>query len=137
MRIFIDANIPMYAAGKPSIYKDSCKQILAKIAVGELDAVTDTEVFQEILYSYFHIRQMELGRQIFAHFRLMMDSVLPVLPEDIFLAEELARQYREIGPRDLLHVAIMRNNEIDKILSVDRDFDIIDGFERIDPLEFG
>ena len=136
MRIFIDTNIPMYAAGKPSIYKDRCKQILAKIAVGELDAVTDTEVFQEILYRYFHIRQMELGRQIFTDFKLVVDSILSVLPKDIFLVEALARQYPETKPRDLLHAAVMQNNGIDKILSVDRDFDEIDRIERIDPLEF-
>jgi predicted nucleic acid-binding protein len=93
-------------------------------------------VFQEILYRYFHIRQMGLGRQLFAHFKLVVDSILPVLPEDIFLVEELARQYPETKPRDLLHAAVMQNNGIDKILSVDRDFDGIDGIERIDPLEF-
>ena len=136
MRIFIDTNIPMNAAGKPSIYKDRCKEILAKIAGGELDAVTDTEVFQEILYRYFHIRQMELGRQIFTDFKLVVDSILSVLPKDIFLVEALARQYPETKPRDLLHAAVMRNNGIDKILSVDRDFDEIDRIERIDPLEF-
>ncbi len=50
MIVFIDANIPMYAAGKPSPYKDKCRDILAGIVAGSLAAVTDAEVFQEILY---------------------------------------------------------------------------------------
>lgn len=54
MRVLIDANIPMYAAGKSSPYKEPCKEILAQIALGMLDGVTDVEVFQEILYRYYY-----------------------------------------------------------------------------------
>ena len=136
MSVFIDANIPMYAAGKPSVYKDKCKEILAGIAAGKLDAVTDAEVFQEILYRYYHIRQMELGRQIFAEFRQVIDTVLPVRSEEVFLAEELTQKYPAIKPRDLLHVSAMQLNGIEEILSVDRDFDPIEEVARQDPLDF-
>ena len=35
-----------------------------------------------------------------------------------------------------MHAAVMRHGDLEKILSVDRDFDRIAGVERIDPLEF-
>lgn len=136
MRIFIDTNIPMYAAGKPNVYKDRCKEIITWVASGQLDVVTDAEVFQEILYRYFHIRRMKSGRQIFAEFKLIMDTVLPVRSEEVFLAEALLKTYPEIPPRDLLHVAVMRLNGVQEILSADKDFDSIEGIKRLDPLHF-
>jgi predicted nucleic acid-binding protein len=55
-RVFIDTNVdtnvPMYAAGKSHHLKEPCQRVILAIAKGELNAVTDTEVFQEILYRY-------------------------------------------------------------------------------------
>jgi hypothetical protein len=49
---FIDANIPMYAAGAEHPLKRPCIAILEAIAHDELAAVTNVEVVQEILYRY-------------------------------------------------------------------------------------
>jgi uncharacterized protein len=51
MKIFIDTNIPMYAADTDHHLKDSCVEILNAAASGELEAYTDSEVFQEIFLS--------------------------------------------------------------------------------------
>ncbi len=135
MSVFVDANIPMYAAGKDSPYKEPCRRVLAQIAAGQLDAVTDAEVFQEILYRYYHIKQLEVGRRIFTEFATLIDLVLPVRPEDLFETERLTRQYADIPPRDLLHAAVMCNNDIKIIVSADRDFDRLEDIERWEPLE--
>ena len=136
MKVLIDANIPMYAAGKNSPYKEPCKEILARVALGMLDGVTDAEVFQEILYRYYHIGEQDLGRRIFADFRTTMDTVLPVCATDIFLAHALMGQYPQVPPRDLLHAAVMKNNGLGAILSADRDFDVIEGIDRLDPIDW-
>ena len=136
MKVLIDTNIPMYAAGKSSPYKEPCKEILAQIALGTLDGVTDVEVFQEILYRYYYIGEQNLGRRIFADFRTIMDTVLSVCATDVFLANTLMGQYPQIPPRDLLHAAVMKNNGLDAILSADRDFDAIEGIERLDPMDW-
>ena len=126
----------MYAAGKSSPYKEPCKEILAQIALGMLDGVTDVEVFQEILYRYYYIGEQDLGRRIFADFRTIMDTVLSVCATDVFLAHTLMGQYPQVPPRDLLHAAVMKNNGLDAILSADRDFDAIEGIERLDPMDW-
>jgi predicted nucleic acid-binding protein len=38
-----------------------------------------------------------------------------------------------MAPRDWLHLAVMLNNGITEIISVDRHFDDIEGITRIDP----
>jgi hypothetical protein len=45
-QIFIDVNIPMYAAGAKHILREPCRKIMKAIASGEVDAVTDAEIFQ-------------------------------------------------------------------------------------------
>ena len=76
--VFIDTNIPMYAAGASHPLKKPSQRVILAIATGEIDAVTDTEVFQEILYRYIHISEREKGFKVFDHFhRIMMGRILP------------------------------------------------------------
>jgi len=50
--IFLDANIPMYAAGRPHPLKQPCLDVLALVALYPDAFCTDAEVFQEILHRY-------------------------------------------------------------------------------------
>ena len=136
MKVFIDTTIPMYASGKQNRYKNPCREILARIAEGSLDAATDAEVFQEILYRYYYIQNMTLGKAIFREFRIVMNQVLSVSAEDIFYAEEILDKYPKLKPRDALHAAVMSHNGIGEVLTADRDFDQIPELTRIDPLDF-
>jgi len=126
----------MYWAGADSPYKSSCGAVLSAIESGELKAVTDTEVFQEILHRYTSIRKMEIARQVFDDLYDMMDAVLPVTEDDIRLARQLHEIY-DVRARDLVHVAVMLNAGITDICSVDSHFDQIGGIRRIDPRRYG
>jgi uncharacterized protein len=135
MRVFIDTNIPMYAAGKDHPLKKSCLDILESIAKGEIEAFTDTEVFQEILYRYFYISQRKTGFEVFDLFAIIMDgSILPVRHGDIMLARLLAEKEEtfKLSPRDLIHLAVMLNNGIRHIVTADLGFA---GFPEIEVIE--
>ncbi len=136
MKLFIDTNIPMYAAGKDHPLKQKCLGILASIATENIEAYTDTEVLQEILYRYFYISQRESGFAIFDHFATIMDNnILPVRYGDIMLARLLAEKEEtfKLSPRDLIHLAVMLNNGIRHIVTTDRGFAGIPGIEVIAP----
>ena len=136
MKVFIDTNIPMYAAGKDHLFKKKCLGILESIARDDINAYTDTEVLQEILYRYFYINQRETGFDIFDLFATIMDGViLPVLHSDIMLARLLAEKEEtvKLSPRDLIHLAVMLNNGIRHIVTTDRGFVSIPGIEVITP----
>ena len=132
---FIDTNIPIYASGKKHPYKEPCQKIIFDIAESKLIAFTNTEVFQEIIYRYFSINELSLGHKIFENFySLISPNILSVNPDDILLAQALSKKYHSIKPRDLLHAATMINNNLEDILSTDKDFDKIKEINRIDPL---
>lgn len=136
-RCLIDVNIPMYAGGQAHPLRSPAQDIIRAIASGQLDAVTDAEVLQEILHRYLYIGEREKGLQIFDHFdRLMTGRILPVTDVDVRKARALAEEHPRLGPRDLIHLAVMLNHGIDRIVTADRGFDGVEGVTRIDPASF-
>ena len=135
--IFIDVNIPMYAAGTDHFLREPCQRIMKAIASGKVDAVTDAEIFQEILYRYMHIGQREKGFTIFDLFgEVMRDRILPIENVDVKRARYLAEQYPYLSPRDLIHLAVMLRHGLTAIATADTGFDSIEAVRRIDPSLF-
>jgi predicted nucleic acid-binding protein len=56
--------------------------------------------------------------------------VLPVTINEYRRAREVMLKY-SVNPSDALHVAVMLNNSIRRILSEDRDFDKVKEVERV------
>lgn len=136
-RVFIDVNIPMYAAGADHPLKTPSQKVIKAIASGELDAITDAEVFQEILYRYLHIGEREKGFMIFDLFhRIMRGRILAVEDSGVQRARELAEQYTFLSPRDLIHMAVMIQCDLDAIITTDKSFDRLKAIQRIDPQNF-
>lgn len=135
--VFIDAHIPMYAAGPSHPLREPSRRVIRAIASGQLDAVTDAEVFQEILYRYLHINEREKGLRVFDHFRrIMLGHILPIEDADVQRARELAEQYPALSPRDLIHLAVMLRYEIHEIITADTGFDAVKEVRRTDPTAF-
>jgi predicted nucleic acid-binding protein len=132
-KVFIDANIPMYAGGKPSPQKQSSMDFLKQVALGKILGVTSAEVFQEILHRFMATRDLKRGFGIFDSFREVPAEVYQVEIEDIVLARTLAKKYPNSRARDLVHVAVMQRHGIKTIASFDSDFDRFREVERIEP----
>lgn len=125
MKVFIDTCIPMYAAGGDHPFRKSCQEIIIAVASGDLNAYTNTEVLQEILYRFYRIQRKETGYQLFDYFARVMDgSILPVTAHDLMLARHLSFKYEEsnLSPWDLIHLAVMLNNNIKQIITTDKSF---------------
>jgi predicted nucleic acid-binding protein len=136
--VFLDVNIPMYAAGRPHPYKDSCTRVMEAVANGHLAAAIDTEIIQEILYRYGSLRQWELAVNMASDVMTLASVVYPITAEDIHLTIDLfaGYAYQGVTARDLIHVAVMKSNSLQVIVSVDEHFDQVEGITRIDPAQF-
>ncbi len=133
-RIFIDVNIPMYAAGALHPLREPSQRVIMAIATGQLDAVTDAEIFQEILYRYLHIGEREKGFRVFDHFyRIMVGRILPIEDADVQQARALAERYPALSARDAIHLAVMRRHQVRDIITADTGFDAIEEVRRLDP----
>ena len=135
--VFIDTNIPMYAAGTPHPLTGPSQAIIRAVVEGKLEAVTDAEVLQEIFYRYLHIGEREKGLMVFDRFRrIMLGHILPIDEADVQRARELAEEYPGLSPRDLIHLAVMLRHGLHEIITADRGFDQVREIRRIDPAEF-
>jgi len=132
MRVFIDSNIPMYAAGKPHAHREPSLRFLKRVQSGEVEGYTSTEVLQEILYRYSALNRRDLATQVYDLFVDICPTVLDVTLADTDLARDLLVEVETISARDAVHAAVMRNQGIDRIASFDEGFDSVPGITRIE-----
>ena len=135
---FIDANIPIYAAGREHPYREPCIRVLAAVNGNPAAFVTDAEVFQEIMHHYRRTERWEVGQVVVESFAAMMHGrVSPVTIDDALAAGLLANTHRGLSTRDLLHLAVMRRLGVTRIVTADADFDRAPGIIRLDPADDG
>jgi predicted nucleic acid-binding protein len=131
--IFIDTNVFLYAAGKDHPLRAPCQAFLRHVIAGRIAAVTSSEVVQEILYVLtrrgLKIEALALANQILHLF----PGLLSVTREDMEAACCILQKMPSVSVRDAVHIGVMRNRGLDRIISADRHFDNIPGFTRIDP----
>ncbi|MGB9628155.1 MAG: type II toxin-antitoxin system VapC family toxin [Thermodesulfobacteriota bacterium] len=130
---FIDANLIMYSLGRSHPLRDPCKKILERIRAGQILAVTNTEVLQEILHRYFSIGRSTLGEIAYQSMVQFCVTISPITIQETNKALEILKGYRDITSRDAIHAATMINNGIKEIISTDPHFDLIPEIKRIDP----
>ena len=136
--VFIDANVPIYAAGGDHSLKEPCARILRSVAEDPRPFVTDSEVLQQLLHRYLALGRRELGREVLRTFaEAMHGRIEPVHAEDVLTASGLAEQHRGVSARDLVHAAVMQRLGAGHIISADTDFDRLDDVERLDPARIG
>lgn len=131
--VFIDANIIMYTVGAEHPLKKPSQTIVQKIIHEEIQAVTDAEVFQEILYRYWSQGKRKEAISTYQDFKVLLSVIYPITLDEMDLAKDLLLKYPHLTPRDAIHVAVMWNQGIHDIYSADRHFDGISKIKRLGP----
>jgi len=134
--IFVDVNIIMYAVGAEHPYRRPCLDSLDRIINHKLPAVVSSEIHQEILHRYLSLTLPDKARQVSVKLETIIPTTLPVTMADVRRARKLSEHYPALKARDLIHVAVMLENGISRILSTDTHFDQVREIQRIDPREF-
>ena len=132
--VFIDANVPIYAAGGDHPYKGPCARILRMAAEDPRPFVTDSEVLQELMHRFIASGRWALGQEVLRAFaEALHGRIEPVHAEDVLAAAELADSHPGVSARDLVHGAVMQRLGASRIISADTDFDHLEWIERLDP----
>jgi len=133
VRIFLDTNVFLYAAGRPHPEHAACVAVLQRVAAGSLDATSSTEVVQEILHVLSRRGRREQALMLARGLIALFPDLLSVTRGDVSSACILLDQYPRLSARDALHASTMLRNGIDTIVSADADFDSVDGIRRVTP----
>ena len=135
MRVFVDANVPMYAAGRNHPFKEPSAEFLRAVGRRRIDAVSDVEVLQEILHRYRAVQRASDGFVVFESFATAVRLFHPVVLDDLWECRAILEQHDTIRARDAIHAAVMRRTGVRTIVSYDRHFDEIPGMDRVTPDE--
>ncbi|NPA75776.1 MAG: type II toxin-antitoxin system VapC family toxin [Euryarchaeota archaeon] len=119
--IFIDTSIIMYAAGKPHPNKKPSVELLKLVAIGEIDAVINVEVIQEILHRYTMIKMKDMGINLAKSTLQIIPRIYSVEVSDVIKAMNILGKYN-ITSRDAIHVAFMINRNITEACTYDKHF---------------
>jgi len=129
--ILIDSNIPMYLIGSAHPHKADAQRLLEKLITDRERLVTDAEVLQEILHRYVAIDRRDAIQPAFDALLGVVDEVLTVDREAAERAMQIVLGYRQLSARDAVHLSVMEQNGIRKILSFDAGFDVFPGVARL------
>lgn len=133
---FLDANVVMYAAGSEHPLRQPCRRALRRAVDARIPLITDAEVLQEILHRYFAIRRPDAAAAVYRSTVDLCGEVVPITEKDTARALELLESHAELTPRDAIHVATMESAGVRRMLSADRDLDVVPSVQRVDPAEF-
>jgi len=121
--ILVDSNVPMYLVGAPHPHKVDAQRLLEQLSTDRERLVTDAEVLQEILHRYVAIDRREAIQPAFDALLGVVDDVLAVDANSVEEAKQIVLGYRQLSARDAVHLAVMKQNGISRILSFDSGFD--------------
>ena len=129
--ILIDSNIPMYLVGAAHPHKRDAQRVLEKLVSERQRLVTDAEVLQELLHRYVAIARPEAIQPAFDALLGIVDQVLAIDRAVVERAKQIVLGNRHLSARDAVHLAVMEENGIDRILTFDTGFDGFPGITRI------
>jgi uncharacterized protein len=129
--ILVDSNIPMYLVGASHPHKSDAQRLLERLVSDRQRLVTDAEVLQEILHRYVAINRRDAIQPAFDALLRVIDQVLPVDHTVVERAKEIVMGHRHLSARDSVHLSVMEQNGIDRILTFDSGFDGFPGITRL------
>ncbi len=129
--ILIDSNIPMYLVGASHPHKSDAQRWLEKLVSDRERLVTDAEVLQEILHRYVAIDRRDAIQPAFEALLGIVDQVLGIDRVAVERAKEIVLGHRHLSARDAVHLAVMEQHGIDRILTFDSGFDGFPGVTRL------
>jgi len=121
----------MYLVGSPHPNKVASEQTLAALIARQEKLVSDAEVLQEILHRYAAIERFDAIQPAFDALLGLVDELFPIELENVQRAKTILLGKYELSARDAIHLAVMEQRGVQRILSFDQGFDRYPNVRRI------
>jgi predicted nucleic acid-binding protein len=129
--ILVDSNVPMYLIGAAHPHKVDAQRLLERLVSDRERLVTDAEVLQEILHRYVAIDRRDAIQPAYDLLLALVDEVLPIDRATMERAKDIVMGRRRLSARDAIHVAVMEQHDVGRIVSFDSGFDGLPGITRL------
>ncbi len=121
----------MYLVGAAHPHKTDAQRLLERCVSARERLVTDAEVLQEILHRYVAIGRRDAIQPAFDALLGVVDEVFAIDGNAVERAKTIVLERAQLSARDAIHVAVMQQQGIARILSFDSGFDAVPGVERV------
>lgn len=121
----------MYQVGGQHPHKADAQRLLERLVSDRERLVTDAEVLQEILHRYAAIDRRDAIQPTFDALLRIVDEVFPVDLSAAEKAKTILLGHPRLSSRDALHLAIMEQQGVERILSFDAGLDGFPGITRL------
>ena len=121
----------MYLVGGPHAHKSDSQRWLEQLASQRERLITDAEVLQEIMHRYVAINRRNAIQPAFDALLGVVDEVLAVDRAAVERAKEILFGRHHVSARDAVHLAVMEQHGVDRILTFDTGFDGFPGITRL------
>ena len=121
----------MYLVGSPHPHKTDAQRLVERLVSDRERLVTDAETLQEILHRYVAIRRPDFIQPAFDTLLGITDQIFAVDRAAVERAKDIVLGRPRLSARDALHLAIMEQHGVDRILSFNSGFDAYPGVTRL------
>ncbi len=136
MKVYLDANVFIYAATDTGRSGICAVQILEAVQAGKVHALTSVLTLDEITFVVKKLRDLPTAITLGKSFLQLNNlEIAPATIETAAVALEAMEQYSFL-PRDALHYATARMHTASVIVTEDQDFNKIQGLKRFSIKEF-
>lgn len=135
--LYLDTNIFVYISNPKSPFYQACWDFIVYCQHNNIWLFTSVETIQEICHLYTRIDKIKHGKQIAKHCIELIEDLLSVDKETIYISLQIIMNNLDIySTRDLLHTAVCLQNHIPTIISYDSDFTKIKGVKAYTPEQY-
>lgn len=121
----------MYLVGASHPHKVDAQRLVEKLLSDRERLVTDAEVLQEILHRYIAVNRRDAIQPAFDSVLGIVDEVLAIDRSVLERAKMIVFGHARLSARDAVHLAVMKQHGIDRILTFDAGFDGFPGVTRL------
>jgi predicted nucleic acid-binding protein len=121
----------MYLVGTPGPPQTDAQRLLEKFVSERQRLVTDAEVLEEILGRYAAINRRHDIQPAVDALLDVVDEVFPVDRKIVERTRQIVLGHHQISARDAVHLAVMEQQGVARILSFDSGFDGFPGIKRL------
>jgi len=131
---FLDSTTLIHAVDKEAEYRKECLNVINKAAKGLINAATALETLEEALFTLSRLASVQTAIRVARDYLKLERIKKYEMRRTTF---EHALEIMEITPlkrpKDAINVATMLEQNIEKIISEDEDYDRVDLVKRVHP----
>ena len=135
--IVLDTTVLVYAKGADHSLRDPCRRLISAVADARIEATTTAEVIQEFAHVRARRRDVVEAAALAGDYAELLSPLLVVAREQLDRGLSLFASVAGIGAFDAILAAAALTADATTLVSADRAFGRIDGFEHTFPDEQG